>query len=197
MVFAKSDCSNVFCILPILLRHRTLLTMRAQHPISKKWYFFIDKCLPFRASISCACFQSFSDALWHIIVWKLRKAQITKNPDAITNYLDDFLFIALTWLACQGMIQVFLQVCKLIGCPISMEKTEWTTAIIVFLWLLLNRNARTISVPSDKCRKALQLLRTAIDQKKTMIWFIQQLTGTLNFINRAIVPGRAFTKGNV
>ena len=34
----------------------------------------------------------------------------------------------------------------------------------------------------------------AIDNKKVTIKFVQQLTGTLNFLNRAIIPGHAFTR---
>ena len=43
--------------------------------------------------------------------------------------------------------------------------------------------------------RAVNLLKEAISKKKVTVHFIQKLTGTLNFLNRAIVPGRAFTRG--
>ena len=159
-----------------------------------KTYFFIDKCLPFGASISCANFQSFSDALNHIVKWKTECTLYIVNP-ALTNYLDDFLFITLTIMQCNGMVDQFLEVCKQVGCPISIEKTEWATQLIVFLGILLNGNTLTLSVPTDKCELAASLLRTAILKKKVPIKFIQQLTGTLNFLTKAIVPGRVFMRG--
>ena len=39
------------------------LVMMAENPETGKIQFFIDKCLPFGASISCAIFQDFSDGL--------------------------------------------------------------------------------------------------------------------------------------
>ena len=154
----------------------------------------MDKCQPFGASISCANFQLFSDTLAHIVSWKVQCTLHIANP-ALTNYLDDFLFIALTLLQCNGMNQVFLNVCEKVGCPISMEKTEWATQLIVFLGVLLNGRTLTMSVPMEKTEKAMLLLNQAINSKKAMVKFIQRMTGVLNFINKAIVPERTFTRG--
>ena len=52
-----------------------------------------------------------------------------------------------------------------------------------------------LSLPQEKIVKAVYLLQFAIDNHKVKINFVQQLTGVLNFFNRAIVPGRAFTRG--
>ena len=41
----------------------------------------------------------------------------------------------------------------------------------------------------------MTLLEWAIQKRKVTIKFVQRLSGTLNFLNKAIVPGRAFTKG--
>ena len=56
-------------------------------PIDNEIYYFVDKCLPFGASISCVHFQSFSDAVAHVMRVKTGMENV--------NYLDDFLFIAL------------------------------------------------------------------------------------------------------
>ena len=193
--YAKTDCSHAFHILPIKIGHRKFLTMKARHPVTKEWWYFVDKCLPFGSSISCAHFQSFSDALKHIAEWKIGLTLVLLVPPRLTNYLDDFLFMALTRLACNGMISQFLELCKVIGCPISMDKTEWATTLIVFLGILLNGKQFTLSIPMEKRIKAINLIQQAIDKKKVTIHFIQKLTGTLNFLNRAIAPGHAFTKG--
>ena len=91
--------------------------MKAEDPESGETFYFIDKCLPFGASNSCAQFQKFSDALQHITQVKL---MVTLR---ITNYLDDFLFVARTIWMCDGMMSKFLHICEVVGCPISEEKT--------------------------------------------------------------------------
>ena len=164
----------------------------AVHAVTNKHYYFIDKCLPFGSSQSCAIFQEFSDALAHIVKFKII---IVDNP-ALMNYLDDFLFIAMQAAICNAMMGTFLQICADIGCPISEDKTsKCGMDVIVFLGMLLNGHAQIFSIPHDKVIKALNLLQWAITQRKDTIKYMQQLTGTLNFLNRAIVPGSAFTRG--
>ena len=94
--------------------------MKAEDPKTGEWKYFVDKCLPFGASISCALFQCFSDAICFL----------TENKSAssgqTTNYLDDFLFIALSFIACNGLISDFLQLCEEIG------------VLYQFLWEKLN-----------------------------------------------------------
>ena len=108
---------------------------------------------------------------------------------AITNYLDDFLFISITVELCNGMIKEFLIICEDIGCPISADKTEWASQLLVFLGILLNGKLKMLTIPQDKKIVALNLLQWAIQQKKVTVKFVQKLTGTLNFLNQAIVPG--------
>ena len=184
----KSDLKSAFRILPILPSQRFLLIMKCKHPETGKTMYWVDKCLPFGASISCARFQSFSDSLHHIIEF------IMGRHFTITNYLDDYLFIAREEQECNDVVRRFLQLCNEIGCPVSLEKTEWASMLIVFLGILLDGKSRTLSVPLDKRQKALNLLLWAIQRKKVTVNFIQKLTGTLNFINKAIVPGRVFTR---
>ena len=125
LYFSKSDCSHAFRILPVRVKDRKFLAMKARHPVTLEWWYFVDKCLPFGASISCSLFQEFSVALRHITEWKLKITINFHIPPATMNYLDDFLFIALTKLICDGMMEKFLLICQEIGCPISMDKTEW------------------------------------------------------------------------
>ena len=66
---------------------------------------------------------------------------------------------------------------------------------MVFLGTLLDGQQKLIAIPIEKIIKDINLLQWAINKKKVNIKFVQQLTGTLNFLNKAIVPGRAFTRG--
>ena len=126
LFYSKSDIKSVFRLVPVLVIHRKWLVMKAENPATGDIMFFIDLCLPFCASISCAVFQAFSDALKFLVEYLLQV------NDIITNYLDDFLFVAVMREECDRMMVTFMRLCEKINCPLSYEKTEWTSVVIVF-----------------------------------------------------------------
>ena len=99
----KSDMRSAFRNLGMKRKHFCFLVMKAKSPFDGKYYYFIDKCLPFGSSISCAHFQGFSDAIAHIMVFRTGKQ--------LVNYLDDFLFAAWLRSMCNEQIQMFLNLC--------------------------------------------------------------------------------------
>ena len=161
--------------------------MSAKNPLTHKWQYFKDKCLPFGASISCAIFQRFSNALKYL-------TQFRTSRKSITNYLDDFLFIAYTRILGNEMIHKFLNLCEELGVPVAMEKTEWACIRIVFLGILLDGEFMILAIPEDKRIKAINLLNTFLMKKKSMVKDLQALCGYLNFLTKAIYPGRAFMR---
>ena len=181
----KSDMSAAF-------RHfamkKKYLVMKAQHPVSLKWYYFVDKCMPFGAAISCAHFQRFSDAIAHIVKY------ISKRENV--NYLDDFLFAAIRKYLCDQQLNTFLEVCGAIQFPVSEEKTFWRCTRMIFLGLLLDTLTQTICIPAEKIEKAKNLIEKVMNNKNKKITLkdLQSLTGFLNFLGKAIIPGRAFTR---
>ena len=116
---AKSDMDSAFRNLGIKAEHWPYLVMKAESPIDGKTYYFVDKCLPFGASISCALFQEFLDAVAHIVKF------FTKKP--LVNYLDDYFFAALLKAICNSQVSKFLEVCEIINFPVSAHKTFWGT----------------------------------------------------------------------
>ena len=71
----KSDLKSTFRILCLSPDCWMWLVMKARDPQTGTWCFFVDKCLPFGSSMSCALFQRFSDALCHLIEFKLGVSQ--------------------------------------------------------------------------------------------------------------------------
>ena len=190
-IFAgKSDLKSAFCILGLSRGSWMWLVMKAQDPITGEWRYFIDKCLPFGASISCSHFQHFSDALHHLIEWR------TGTFNCITNYLDDFLFIAPTVLWCNHLIQEFLWLCKELNVPVSMEKTEWASpsALIISLGILLDGKNLILVIPNEKCVKAINMLQKMCNKRKVTVKELQSLCSYLNFLCKAIFPGRTFVR---
>ena len=183
---SKSDMSSALRNLGIKKKHWKFLILMARSPLDGKIYYFVDKCLPFGTAISCAHFQRFSNAVAHI--------HHTRTAFKPPNYLDDFLFAALVAQACNALVQEFLDICKIINFPVSLEKTFWASTSLTFLGMLLDTVSQTVSVPAEKIDKAKTLIYEILNQKKTTVRKLQKLTGFLNFLCRCVVPGRAFLR---
>ena len=152
---------SAFRNLDIKRKHWRYLAMKAVSPIDGKTYFFVDKCLPFGASISCSHFQRFSNAVKHIVQWFTKKD--------LVNYLDDFLFAALMKLVCDNQVQEFLRVCDAISFPVSLEKTFWGTTQLVFLGLLIDTVNQCMYIPIEKVTKAVTLIETILNNKSKKV----------------------------
>ena len=191
--YGISDIKSAFHILLLKVKCFWLLVMKAFHPVTGEEYFFVDKCLPFGHCISCALFQKFSDALAYMVKYLIKvKRSIETTP--LSNYLDDFLFAAISQQICSIMIQEFLFMCNKLGVPISHEKTEWANTIVMFLGILLDRKYQVLAIPEDKRLRALNSLELMLSKKKSTVRDLQALAGLLNFLNKAIIPRRAFTR---
>ena len=165
-----------------------LLIMKAQDPKTNQWFYFVDKCLPFGASISCAIFQSFSDAVARVVHYVTKKKPV--------NYLDDYLFIALLRALCNKQVEVFIDICKQINFPINLEKTFWAETCTIFLGFLIDMVHQFVAIPMEKISRGINMLTSALSAKKGKITVLQlqKICGFLNFLSRAVVPGRAFTR---
>ena len=189
----KSDAKSAFRNLGISPRFWRYLILKARNPLDKKWYYFVDKCLLFGASISCAHFQRVSDAIAFLVKFKTKKE--------LVNYLDDFLFTAILRHLCDSQINVFLMVCENIGMLVNIEKTFWSDQIMTFLGFLIDSVKRIVAIPTDKIEKAESLIGKLVNKefkpkskRKMTILQLEKICGFLNFLGRAVVPGRAFTR---
>ena len=189
--YSKTDIKSAFRLVPLRPSVFWLLVLKAEHPESGRMLYFVDKCLPFGHSMSCVIFQSFSDALAHIHRVLTRKIS---PVDTDTNYLDDFLFAAVSQFLCNNLMDIFLNICEKLGVPISPEKTEKATTILVFLGILLDGRYKILAVPEEKSIRAINQLNALLDRKKATVKELESLAGLLNFLHKAVVPGRAFTR---
>ena len=173
---------------PLKKREWAILVLKAIHPETKEIFYFCDKCLPFGSSISCAIFQEVSDCITYLVFVRTLKKNV--------NYLDDYLFAALRKRHCDQQVQIFLDVCKTICFPVSLEKTFWGETTMVFLGMLLDSEHQVVCIPEEKLQKALNLISHLLNRhkKKVTIHQLQQVCGLLNFLCHCVVPSRAFTR---
>ena len=151
-------------------------------------FIFAEKNLPFGGKFSCWLFMKFADALHNFIEYRCNQRFV------VTNYLDDFLFTAASEVGCNWLVSQFLGLCEEIGCPVSLDKTEWAADQIIFLGILLDGRNHCLSIPDDKRLKAVNQLQWTLSRKTVTVRQIQCLAGFLNFLNKAIVPRRAFMR---
>ena len=183
---ARSDMRSAFRNLGMRLADLCWLVMKAESPIDGKTYYFVDKCLPFGASISCSHFQRVSNAVAHIVKFRTKRD--------LVNYLDDYLFAALLKLVCNNQVDIFLRVCEEINFPVSLEKTFWGSIFMTFLGFLLDTVKQLILIPIEKLDRAIGQIDNMLGKKKVTVHQIQKLCGFLNFLGRCVIPGRAFTR---
>ena len=172
----KSDMQSAFRNLGIKRKHWKFLIMKAVSPVDGETYYFVDKCLPFGASISCSHFQQFSNAVKHIVQWRTQRD--------LVNYMDDFMFAELLKWWCNLQIKEFLRICEEIQFPVSLEKTFWGTQKLVFLGLLIDTINQCVCVPIEKVLKAVMLIQTVLDKKSKKVTLnqLQKICGFLNFL---------------
>ena len=92
------------------------------------------------------------------------------------------------------MIRTFLDICRTVGVPIAIEKTEWGTEMINFLGILLDGRHFRLCIPLEKREKAIQMLQLIMSKRKATVKELQSMCGYLNFLCKAIFPGRLFLR---
>ena len=84
--------------------------------------------------------------------------------------------------------------CQELGVPLAQDKTVPPSSRITFLGLQIDTVAQQVQVPSDKLSDALSKVVSMANKNKVTLRAMQSLIGSLNFLCRAIPPGRAFLR---
>ena len=95
---------------------------------------------------------------------------------------------------CQFMVSMFADLCQHIGVPIAHEKTSQPALRTQFLGIVIDGEKKILRIPSDKQERARHILQLFLSKKKGTVKQVESLAGLLNFFNRAIFPGRTFTR---
>ena len=80
------------------------------------------------------------------------------------------------------------------GVLLAKEKIVWASLFVIFLGILLDGNNHLLALPQEKIDKAVNWLQLVLTNKKVLVKDVERLTGLLNFLNKAIVLGWAFTR---
>lgn len=178
---AKADIKSAFRLLPVSPLDYELLGFTFDG------LFYFDKCMPMGCAISCSLFEKFSSFLeFHV--------KGAAGSSLVTHYLDDFLFVGPSASDCNKLLRVFTRACGSLGVPLAQEKTEGPVQSITYLGLEIDALHAQVKVPADKVRAMIAKITAVLSHRKITLVALQSLVGSLNFLCRAISPGRAFLR---
>ena len=182
-LLAKTDIKSAFRLLPVSKVDFQLLGFKFEG----RYYF--DKALPFGCSISCATFETFANFLQ----WVIRSSCPVGR---VEHYLDDFLFGGpQNTDHCSIIMRGFLSHCVNFGVPIAEEKTEGPKTVLIFLGLEIDSVLMQVRIPVVKIQVMVTQIEEILKHKRSItLKELQSLLGSLNFMCRAIVPGRPFCR---
>ena len=186
----KMDFDVAFCNIPIHLQDLPLLGFMLDD------LYFINSTLAFGARSSCKIFEEFATT----VQWILYQETSSANS---SHYLDDFIMVHASHKTCTYYMTKLQEICSFIGTPLSPEKTQCPFQIIIFLGLTLNFLKQVVQIPLEKINKALDQINSILSSQhinnknmkgKIQVRQVQQLTGLLNFICKAIPCGYPFLR---
>ena len=150
--------------------------------------FWIDLVMPMGASISCSHFERLSTALQWIAINKL-------HVPYISHILDDFIFFGPPQSqVCKNSLLAFQSLADSVGIPLNPKKTVQPSTSVELHGILFDTVEMRLKVPQDKREKALKLIQQMKIKTKVTLDEIQKLTGLLQFLTKAIQPGRSFLR---
>ena len=139
-------------------------------------------------SVSCQIFETFSSSLQWIM-------QIKLSVLHMSHILDDFIcFSPVTSPKCKTYLETFFSLTTSLNIPIKQKKTSQPTMCAVLHGIEVDTVAMSLHLPDDKLLEARQKVREMAKKKKTSLFDLQSLLGTLNFACPVIFPGRAFLR---
>ena len=113
LFWGKTDVQSAFRLVPLMVKFRKLLLVKAKDPRTGITKYFVEKNLPFGHNISCCIFQRFSNSLRHIV------EMVTGAYNQLTNYLDEYLFVSDSKKDCDLLMAQFISICEDTGVPIT------------------------------------------------------------------------------
>jgi len=184
-LMAKADIESAFRLLPVHPSDFQLLGIQLDGQ------FFVDKALPMGASCSPAHFERFSTFL----EWVTME---TTHSSSMCHYIDDVFVCGMKGdrgpQSCIALLDGFRKICRKFGVPLAEEKTVGPTTKIVFLGLQIDSIEQTVSIPQNKLVSVKAKVQHALQSEKLTLREIQSLIGSLQFVCKAVSPGRAFLR---
>lgn len=179
-LLTKVDIKSAYKCIPVRAADWPLLGLRWRG----KFYF--DKTLPFGLGSSCAIWEDYATTAQWIV---LHHTSVRR----LCHYVDDYLVVSDPSAAKRESSEV-LAIFSELGLPVALDKLEGPTTSLVFLGLLVDTVAMTVSLDSARLQ---QLCAAAAEWSVRRVCSrneLQSLVGVLCFAARVVRPARTFTR---
>ena len=113
------------------------------------------------------------------------------NTDFKENYLDDF-GAAESWDLADDRFKLLREILKKCGLEEAFDKAWSPSTRMVFLGILFDTIAMTLSITKDRLIDILCLLHSWSGKVSATKREVQQLVGKLHFVSKCVRPGRLF-----
>ena len=148
--------------------------------------YFVDTRLLFGGKKAPEIFNRLTQAV--------RRIMARKGFSAIVVYLDDFLIIGESELACRAAFGTLLSLLSNLGFEINWKKVVQSTQRLIFLGVLLDTVGCTMSLPEEKFGALKSYLLEFSLRRGTSKRQLQVLAGKLNWACRVVYGGLTFLR---
>jgi hypothetical protein len=176
---AKMDVQSAYRIIPVRPADWPILGMYWQRR------FFFHRTLPFGLRSSCHIWERYATAAQWIITDVL-------DIDHITHYVDDFFLAARLESQCLIDVGRTKSLWQELGIPDSPEKTVGPSKQLIFLGILIDSDAMSISLHRDRISDILTKLGEWHQLQTCSLRQLQSMIGILSFASMVVRHGRTF-----
>ena len=145
--------------------------------------YFIDQSVPFGYRHGSIFFEKVTDSIRYI----MRKHGFNN----LFNYVDDLIYCDLPSKIHQAY-EFLLKLLPKLGLDINNKKLVPPTTSMICLGILVDSQARTMSVPPEKLASIVTMCQQWKNKKSCTKRQLQSLLGSLLFISKCVRPARIF-----
>ena len=178
---SKIDIKHAYRLLPVRKEDWPLLVYFWEGA------YYVDLKLPFGCRSSSSIFTDFAD----LVCWILNN----EYDLIVIHYSDDYLLFTKGDLAlAKQHLDTFCKVFDYLNIPIALDKLVGPTTRLIYLGIVIDTLAFTLSVPAEKMDEILQLLPKWRNRRTATKQQLLSLIGKLHSICLVVKPGRLFLR---
>ncbi len=182
---AKVDLKSAYRSVKISEKSRRATGLQWTFAGDSKPTYMVDHALPFGARLAPWIFTRITQAV---------RRMMLRRGFMVVVLLDDFLLLESTKKRCQLALETLLQLLRKLGFAISYSKVVSPTQKLCFLGINICTVTLTLSLPTDKVVKFMDLLKDFSVRKRASLRQMQSLAGRLNWASQVVRGGRTYLR---
>ncbi len=177
----KLDVESAFRLLPVHPDDYHLMGMVWRQK------YYVDLVVAFGIGSSCNIWERVAKLAEWIVRYHYK-------VECLIHYVDDFFGVSSSSQLSASQLQSVRAAFRLLGIPISEEKTVGPIETITFLGIEIDTVTRTVRLDQERLSRVQAELAQWIGRSTASINDLQSIAGVLCFCSRAIRPGRTFCR---